>query len=304
MKISRPKCIIILSAKSSGSSALQNLLAKHNKISNIEITRHHRNETLYWTKAASVLNLPQVKMLDSEVPIPGQQAKEDIIKLLSENLTNFIPPATDEELIFEGWKLLTMDHRPIFLEKSPHHLLQWSALELISQCIERYPHIDFLIVGLIRNPMDVLYSIWSRWKTPPEKKQYEWLTEYENLLKSKNLFDDKLVIVRYEDITKDINSLKKIIEFADINPDGLDQHYIHNKSLSKWKTDKFYSFNLSNEVILLAEKFGYQPDEMNNPHYNSLWTPYKHFSRGYHKISKPIYQSLRSLKKKITGQHS
>lgn len=299
MQISRPKCIIILSAKSSGSSALQDLLAKHNKISNVEATRHHRNETLYWTKAASILNLPQVKMLDSEVPIPRQKAKEDIIQLLRENLENYMPPATDEELIFEGWKLLNMHHRPIFLEKSPHHLLQWSALELISQCMAKYPNIDFLIVGLVRNPMDVLYSIWNRWRTPPEKKQYEWLTEYKHLLKSKTLFGDKMVIVRYEDITRDISSLKKIIEFADIHPDDLDQHYIHNKSLSKWKTDKFYSFNLSNEVISLAEEFGYERDEMSNTHENSFWTPYKHMTRGYYKISKPIYQSLRSLKKKI-----
>ena len=301
MEISRPKCIIILSAKSSGSSALQDLLAKHNKISNIENTRHHRNETLYWTKAASVLNLPQVKMLDSEVPISRQQAKQDIIKLLNENLENFTPPNADEDLIFEGWKSLTMHHRPIFLEKSPHHLLQWSSLELINQCIQRYPNIDFLVVGLVRNPMDVLYSIWTRWRTHPEKKQFEWLIEYKNLLKSQALFGDTLTIVRYEDITKDINSLSKVIEFAGINADGLDKNYLHSKSLSKWKTDKFYSFNLAEEVIALAGEFGYRPEEMMNAHKSPFWGPYKHLVRGYHKTWKPVYRSLRSLKKEISA---
>ncbi len=297
----RPKCIIILSAKSSGSSALQRLLAEHNKISNVKHTRHGRNETLYWTKAASVLNMPQRNMLDSEVPIPAAKARKDIETLLHTNLENFTSPSSNESLIFEGWKSLAMQHRPIFLEKSPHHLLQWSSLELIQQCIEKCPEVDFLLIGLVRNPMDVLYSIWSRWRTHPEKKQYEWKAEYENLLKSKQLFGDKLVTVRYEDITKDIDSLEKILAFAGIRPDDMDKNYFHSKSLAKWKSDKFYSFNLTEDVISLAEQFGYEKSEMLNTQKNALWTPYKHIVRSYHKTWIPVRRSLRSLKQQFVS---
>ena len=150
------------SSKSSGSSALQNLLAKLPQVDHISKTRHFEYETLYWTKAASVLRLPQVDMLDSEVPISKERARLDLINLLCDNLESYTPPSDNDELIFGGWKLLCQNYSPVFLEKSPHHLHQWSALELINECIERIPEVDFLIVGLVRNPMAILYSAWDR----------------------------------------------------------------------------------------------------------------------------------------------
>ena len=86
MTKSRMKCIMILSCKSSGSTALQNLLNKLPQVNRIKKTRHFEYETLYWTKAASILGMPQLNMLDSEVPIPKKKAKDDIesiVKILS-----------------------------------------------------------------------------------------------------------------------------------------------------------------------------------------------------------------------------
>ncbi len=74
MSACKSQCIIILSIKSSGSSACQNLLSKFSQVSYVPKTRHFENETLYWTKAASVLGLPQVDMIDSEVPISKEKA--------------------------------------------------------------------------------------------------------------------------------------------------------------------------------------------------------------------------------------
>ncbi len=70
------KCIILLSEKSSGSSAIQNLLANYTKISHLANTRHYENESLYWVKASSVLGLKQNNMIASEVPIDMETAKK------------------------------------------------------------------------------------------------------------------------------------------------------------------------------------------------------------------------------------
>ncbi|HYE74680.1 MAG TPA: sulfotransferase, partial [Blastocatellia bacterium] len=190
------KCIIILSEKSSGSSACQNLLAKFANIRHVARTRHYENETLYWTKAASILGLPQLSMVDSEVPLPRQRAKAELISLLRDNLDDYVPPDNDRQLIFEGWRSLCWKYSPIFLEKSPHHLCQWSALELIIECIKEVYDVDFLLIGLIRNPMDTAYSQFNRWRSRPEQVQKQWLTAYQNLLKLKQIVGEQLVIVR------------------------------------------------------------------------------------------------------------
>ena len=64
----RPLCLFILSVKSSGSSILQRILAESLSGRLVEKTTHSENETLYWTKAASVLGLPQIQMENSQVP--------------------------------------------------------------------------------------------------------------------------------------------------------------------------------------------------------------------------------------------
>jgi hypothetical protein len=292
------KCIIILSNKSSGSSACQNLLSKSAEVNNITKTRHFENETLYWTKAASILEMPQRKMLDSEVPIDKAKAQADLITLLSDNLDSFDPSANADDLIFGGWKLLCQRFSPIFLEKSPHHLLQWSALQLIAECMNRYTEIDFLLIGLVRNPMDTLYSSFKRWKTIPEKGQYEWLIAYQNLLRFKELVGDKLYIIRYEDMVSDIDVLRPVLKFMGVdNPkDSLYSNYLHNKSIAKWKADKFYGFNLDNEVSRLAQDYGYTNDDLAN-HNTILWPFYRSLSRAGYKLLAPAFPIIDKLRR-------
>ena len=54
--------IIILSTKSSGSTALQNYFKLNFGFNTVKYTRHQEEETLYWAKVASVLDLPPVKL--------------------------------------------------------------------------------------------------------------------------------------------------------------------------------------------------------------------------------------------------
>ena len=295
---SRQKNIIILSEKSSGSSACQNLLSKFKDINHITRTRHYESETLYWTKAASVLRKPQLKMVDSEVPIEPDRARNDLITLLKENLDNYIPPTDDKELITQGWNLLCKKYAPIFLEKSPHHLCQWSALELILEHIQQTDDVDFLLVGIIRNPMDTIYSQYRRWKSPPEKVEKQWKTAYRNLLRLKDLLGDKLIIIHYEDMVSSINSMEPVLDFCGISTEDCDTSYLHKKSIQKWKKDKLFGFSLSSESIELAGKYGYKKSELINKPI-LLWHLMSRLSRLEFIIAKTFLSFYKNLSKKL-----
>jgi hypothetical protein len=216
MQLERTKCVIVLSSKSAGSSAVHDLLASHPQVRPLSKTEHYENETLYWTKAASILRLPQVNMLDSEVPFSPRRARAALIRLLTDNLTAYTPPTDNEELIYGGWRLLCQAHAPIFLEKSPHHLHQWSALALLLECMRRLPEVDFRIVGLVRDPMDTLYSMWTRWRSIPEHHQYEWLTAYQNLVRLRTILGSQLLSVRYEQIVAEPACLQGLFDFIGV----------------------------------------------------------------------------------------
>lgn len=221
-------------------------------------------------------------MLDSEVPIPYEKAKADLVTLLRDNLETYSPPDDDKELIFDGWRHLCDRYAPIFLEKSPHHLYQWSALELIIECMKLLDDVDFFLIGLVRNPMDTLYSAFQRWKTFPEKLQYEWLVTYQNLLRLSEIVGDKLIIVRYEDIVSSLSYLQPVFDFCGASVDNADHDYLHKKSIQKWKNDKFYGFTLSEELIRLAESYGYYRDQLLNEG-SALWPIYRYASRAFYK---------------------
>ena len=91
----RTKCVIILSNKSSGSSILQRFITESSEARHVRYTRHFENETLYWTKAASVLGLPQLDMPDSEVPLPKAQARRELVELLSTSVDHYTVTGDD-----------------------------------------------------------------------------------------------------------------------------------------------------------------------------------------------------------------
>ncbi|MGC1305627.1 MAG: sulfotransferase [Phormidesmis sp.] len=288
------KCILILSNKSSGSSALQRLLAQAVSLKSIEKTRHFQNESLYWTKAASVLNLPQQTMLDSEVPIAAAAARQDLIRLLRDNVSDYkliagTATEDDREWVFDGWRQLCQQYQPIFLEKSPHHLLQWSALQLIVDCMTRLEgEVDFLLVGLVRNPMDTLHSAFRRWKTPPEKLQYEWLRAYTHLQQLAEQLGPKVVIVRYEDLASSLDPLIPVFDFCGTSP-GPAAECLNRQSLMKWRQDAYFGFELAPEVRALAQSYGYSDAALaNSP--RRLWPLYRDGMR-------QLYLSLRWAKR-------
>ncbi len=289
------KCIVVLSTKSSGSSACQNFLSEFANIKHIQKTRHYEHETLYWTKAASILGKPQADMLDSEVPIPRKLARGDLITLLTDNLGPFDVPSDDKKLIFDGWIQLCKKYSPIFLEKSPHHLYQWSALELIIEAIQWDKNVDWFLIGLVRNPMDVLYSAFQRWKTIPEKLQYEWLVSYQNLNKLADILPDKHLTIRYEDMVSSVDFLRPAFDFCEVSMEEHGTPYFHGKSIHKWKEDRLFGFQLDGAVMELAKTYGYEDDDLVNTR-NVMWPAYRSAARSQHKI---ISKSKSALKKAI-----
>lgn len=268
------KCITILSERSSGSSALQNYLVKFAGAKHAFTRRHFENETLYWTKAASILGLPQVKMVDSRVPFGYDQAKRDILELLSENVPGFVPPPNDYNLIMEGWRQLCQRYAPLFVEKSPHHLCEWSALELILQAQEVLDEIEFLVVGLVRNPLDTIYSHYKRWKSIPAQVEKQWVLSYQNLIKFQEALPQKTVILRYEDMVSQPDALEPILQFCKALPREDPHPFFHAHSVQKWKSDRIFGFALSEESQRLAQRYGYKEEELQNQHL--FWTPALH----------------------------
>jgi hypothetical protein len=256
------RCIIVLSSKSSGSSALQKLLCSGTNARHVERTRHGEFETLYWTKAASILGLPQAQLLASEVPIAPRKARTDLITLLAHNVPSFVPPHDDEALVFEGWRALCRRFAPVFVEKSPHHLHQWSCLELMASAARKLPDIDFRFIGLVRNPMDMLYSAWRRWRLAPQSAQFEWFQAHQNLLRFKELVGDRLTIVCYETLVSHDGVARAMLNKLDIDGSGARSSGLHQNSVLSWKRDTGYGFQLDSNVAQLAAEYGYTPEEL------------------------------------------
>jgi hypothetical protein len=192
----------------------------------------------------------------------------------------------------EGWRSLCKEYSPIFFEKSPHHLCQWSALELIMDCIDTLDDVDFLIVGLVRNPMDTIYSQYNRWKSLPKETEKQWVVAYNNLLKLKEILGDKLIILRYEDIIKSTDHFNPIFRFCKIDYNSISSDFLHSKSVQKWKSDRLYGFTLSQNTKQLAVKYGYSDDALSNESY-SLWPATRYVSRKSYQITKPLKKIVR-----------
>lgn len=286
--MSPDKCIIILSERSSGSSALQNYLVKFAGARHATTHRHFENETLYWTKAASVLGLPQIKMVDSRVPFSSGEAKKDLLALLAENVPDFQPTADDYDWIMQGWRKLCQRFSPLFIEKSPHHLCEWSALELILQAQRAIEDVDYLIIGLVRNPLDTIYSHFERWKSIPALVEKQWMVSYQNLIRFRDQLPENTIIIRYEDVINQPKVMEPILQFCGVSPSEEAQSYFHSRSVQKWKTDHWFSFALSQECRQLAIRYGYQDEELQSR--GNFWAP------AYHRLMHTAYQLARKVR--------
>lgn len=262
IKHMKKKCIVILSEKSSGSSICQNILRDKVGVRTLPKTRHFENETLFWVKVAAALGYEQASMIYSEVPFTQAEGKRELERLIVDNLSGFKVPISRKEDAFLVWNNFCTEYGPIFLEKSPHHLCQKEALKLLVECAENSKDIDFFFIGLVRNPLDTIYSQYNRWGWSPKKIDEQWRLSYQNLLWLRDVLKPNAVsIVRYEDIVRDAATLQPVLDFCQFaGVIGEDSFY--RESVSKWKQDPFFGHVLASDTRRVASDLGYSFSEL------------------------------------------
>ncbi|MEL7029393.1 MAG: sulfotransferase, partial [Pseudomonadota bacterium] len=228
-------------------------------------TPHFMGETLYWTKSASILDLPQTQLPHSEVPIPAKRARSDLARFLAANSVGLKVDLTEKKTLFSSWTDLITRNGPLFIEKSPHHLYQPQVVALMREYAAAQNDVGVLFVGIVRNPMDTLYSSWRRFGVDPAKEEAHWLRAYKTWRRLEKDEPGRSVLLRYEDIVSGRANLGPIFAFAGASngePDGATS--FHSRSVGRWKDDRGFGFALSRSTIEFAQEFGYQEAELTN----------------------------------------
>lgn len=268
------QCIFLLSTKSAGSSILQRRLVEGAVANVVPYTRHHENETLFWTKAASVLGLKQQKMPNSEVPIPKPTALKDLRLFMAQNAPDFDGNLASEADMFAAWTHICRCHGPRLVEKSPHHLYQPSVVGLLERYADASPEVTVHFLGLVRNPMDTLYSSWRRFGITPEIEERHWARAYRTLRELRQRHPASVAIIRYEDLVTDQGTLDDLFRWLRVPISRSESSPFHDRSIRKWQTDERFGFALKKETRDLAMEFGYREADLENEHRRS-WFVYR-----------------------------
>ncbi|AMJ86443.1 sulfotransferase [Alteromonas sp. Mac1] len=288
--------VYILSEKSSGSSFLFRSLNDALGITSYPTTKHFESETLFWTKAASLLDKPQLSMLASAVPYEKKRAREELESFLASNLPRDITFTNDEDLVFRGWYELIKHFGPVFIEKSPHHLLQWNALALMLEFEKRYvDKVNCHYVCIARNPKDVFLSQFRRWNVNLKHLENQWLITYMNWerFRDQSSLSASKTFTRYEDLVTERQSVIAKICFTIGIKSKLEGGEKVRKSKSSKQSDAFgYVFSAS--TIQLAKEMGYTNSDLQ--HNKSLkWTLYENYIRFFYSPAKSLYQALKGV---------
>lgn len=257
--------VLLLSDKSSGSTALQREVLRHPSVRAVGYTMHNDHETLFWLKAAVLLGQDPVDFVEGRLPMRPTEARRDLEALVRENVPGWTAPASASVLVWEGWRALCEAHGPVFFEKSPHHLGSWAATALLLRYAQTTDH-DVRVIGLVRNPLAVLHSAWTRWLTPPEARQAVWLRTMRNLLAAEALLGDRFRLVRYEDlIAAPEREMRALTDWIGLAPHDRLGDGLHARSARKWDADEAFDLDLDPAVRAVAQRFGYTEADLHNP---------------------------------------
>jgi hypothetical protein len=257
---SKQRCYFILSTKSSGSSVLQRHLSALTS-ARLPTSHHEERETLFFTKAASVLGLPQVKLENSEVPYSPLEAGQDLQRFLEQNVGSWTASLRTEDDIFRAWTTVVRSAPEDLVEKSPHHLYEKSVVHLMERYADAEPQIDVRFIGLVRNPLATLCSSWRRFGLRPANEERHWRRAYRLLLDLQARKPQLVTIITYERLVRDPQELATLLAIETATPTS---ERIHDDSLERWRQDDAFAHHLSEETIRLAERFGYARDELLN----------------------------------------
>jgi hypothetical protein len=263
----KPTVLVLLSDKRSGSTFFQRELLKHPSIQTVKYSSHRYLETHHWLKGAMILNAGEA----SSNLYKGYGSESNALALLVDtvklNVLNWEIPENKSDLVFGGWEALCNEFaKPVFFEKSPQLLASTAALDLFKSWMNK-TEFDVKIIGLVRNPMSVLYSAQELFHTPPQKRQYGWMDIHKNLIEfSSNLSNDQFLLIKYEDmVLNTADCFNNVCKFIGLKYNTQMGNEASRESLNLWKNDADFHFNLSIEVLEMAQLFGYTPSELENP---------------------------------------
>lgn len=248
----------------------ENEMCIHPDINHVVYTPHSYNETHYWLMAASLLKMP-VQLFNGHQPPKSYGPRPIIRRYLSDcirgNVPDFVIPESDEALVFGGWDALCNKFaRPVFFEKSPQHPHHWAALELMMRWAQK-GEFTVRFIGLVRNPMAVMYSAYKLFSTDPVERQFGWASCYRNILAMREIVGrESFHMVRYEDlIAHPKQGFGEICDYLRLERCEAVGEKVHALSLDKWRDDPYFSLQLDESVKRLAGYFGYRDEDVYNP---------------------------------------
>ena len=270
MRLKKQTVVILLSDKRSGSTMFENELCKHPSINHVIYSPHAYRETHHWLKSAVILGMPkQLYYGHSSYKGYGvkRTARRYLIDCIKGNVPDFIAPEDDRALVFEGWDALCSQFaKPVFFEKSPQHPHHWAALHLMLKWMQTTAF-DVKIIGLVRNPMSVMYSAFKLFNTDPFERQYGWVNCYRNILAFKEIVgENKFLMVWYENlISRPEKEFSEICAFLGLDNSRLIGNDVHSRSVRKWFEDPEFDFQLNESALYIAKHFGYGEEVLYNP---------------------------------------
>ncbi|MBA4058619.1 MAG: hypothetical protein C0490_28140, partial [Marivirga sp.] len=239
------KILVLFSTKCAGSSAFQTYLEKNYNVKTLEHSVHFEKETLYWTKVASVLGLPQEPMHRSQIPYSPQRSNELLDSFLQKNGMVKKDRTITKEEYFEYFFLISQRTGLHIIEKSPHHLYNESNIQLIREFSEYInDRAEVYLIGLIRNPLDTIYSAWTRWGFNCRAFEREWHKSYMNLRQVGEASNMSLTIFRYEEIVSNAADLDSFISDRIGIPKQESSFSLTSGSLYRWKNNKRFCHQL------------------------------------------------------------
>jgi len=276
----KPTVAILLSDKRSGSTLFQTELCKHPDVNHVAYSPHTYFETHHWLKAACILRMPK-HLYYGHQPYKGYGsrlgAKQYMIDCIRGNVPGFAIPNDNKKLVFEGWNALCRKFsKPVFFEKSPQYPHHWAALSLILNWVET-TEFKVRFIGLIRNPMAVMYSAQKLFHTNPSERQFGWASCYRNILAMREIVGkERFQLIRYEDLISQPKQIfSNICDFLELDFNNNMGNTVHTRSVNKWREDPTFTLQFHESVVHAAMHFGYKRKELHNPPKPGMTTPEK-----------------------------
>jgi hypothetical protein len=230
-------------------------------VRHVKFTPHSYNETHYWLKAACARETPLTQFANGTRPDTygtREAARDSLAETILRNSPGF-RLSGDADWVIQGWEALCQRFAmPVFFEKSPQNPQHWAALALMLDWI-RQTGFEARVIGLVRNPMAVIYSAGKRFHTDPLRRQYAWVQTNKHIIRcGAALQPGQFHFLRYEQLVLEpgivFESVCRFIGLQALQSMG---RTVSDQFQHKWRQDPEFTFELAEDVAQFAMNLGY-----------------------------------------------